>query len=56
MQRYKTLTFIVTLAANTPTNYTSMYVVLPIQIMKKPDNNTAVDAIMIIVNNFSVIG
>ena len=48
----KTLEFTVTLAANTYTNYSSVVVVLPIQINKKTDKMVDIDATMITVNNF----
>ena len=48
----KTLEFTVTLAANTYTNYSSVVVVLPIQIKKKPDKAANIDTTMITVNNF----
>ena len=48
----KILEFTITLAANTNTNYSSIVVVLPIQIKKKMDKAANIDATTITVNNF----
>ena len=48
----KTLEFTITLAANTYANYSSVVVVLPIQIKKKTDGTADIDATMITVNIF----
>ena len=48
----KTLEFNVILAANIHTNYCSMCVVLPIQIMKRTDNTKNIDRTSVTVNIF----
>ena len=48
----KTLKVNVILAANTHTNYSSMCVVLPIQIMKRTDEKKNTDGTLITANNF----
>ena len=48
----KSLEFTVNLAANTYTNYSSMCVVLPIQIKKKSDKTADNDGTLMTVNNF----
>ena len=49
----KTLEFTIELAANTHTNYSSMCIVLPIQIKKSTDKTANVNLVM--VNNFFAI-
>ena len=48
----KSLEFTVNLAATAYTNYSSMCVVLPIQIKKKADNAADIDGTLMTVNNF----
>ena len=50
--RKKNLEFVIELAANTYTNYSSMKIVLPIQFTKKTNKAVAMDADTITVNNF----
>ena len=52
----KNLEFILELAANTYSNYSSMELVLPIQITKNTTKTAQLDAEMITVNNFLLIG
>ena len=52
----KSLDCTVNLAANTYTNYSSMCVVLPIQIKKKADNTVDIDGTLMTVNNFFATG
>ena len=52
----KNLEFILELAANTYSNYSSMELVLPIQITKNTTKTAQLDADMITVNNFLLLG